>query len=656
MPVANSKSVVNPNAATAPAALEGSDAAKAAMHLSAAANLIERQRHAEAVGHLDEALRLQPAFPEALYNRGSALLALGQWEAALASYDAAIRLNANIPAAFNNRGTALYKLRRYDDALRSYLQALKLHPAYPSALNNCGNVLRDMDRGQESLLFLSEALRLQPRHAGALSNRGHSLLRLGRLGEAAASFAEALEIDPSFDAAPGYLYYARAGVCDWRDHGDLRAKLLTTVQAGRRASLPFPFLFAVDQAAAQLQCAQTSSRLDSPADPTGMSQLSAYHHDRLRIGYLSGDFRDHAVAFLMTGVFEQHDKERFEICAVSLRPPDPSPYGQRIVQAVERFLDVSRFSDAQAASEIRALEIDILVDLTGHTQGARPGILARRPAPIQVNYLGYPGTSGALYMDYLVADDYLIPEALRPHYSEQIVYLPECFQANDDRRPACAQVPRRSEVGLPERGLVLCCFNNSYKVTPAFFDIWMRLLQAIADSVLWLVSGHALTQQNLRQEAQRRGVDPQRLCFAPRVPYEQHLARLACADLFLDTLPFNGGTTVSDALWAGLPVITCSGEAFASRMAGSLLRTMGLPELICRDLAHYEEFARALLADPSRLATLRGQLEEQRSRSVLFNTKRLTRHLEDGYTLMQRAHREGQAARPIFVPLRPADL
>jgi protein O-GlcNAc transferase len=639
--------VVNPSA----------DAEKAATHLSVAATLIERQRHAEALEHLDEALRLQPAFPQALYNRGSALLALGQAEAALASYDAAIRLNPNIPAAFNNRGTALYRLRRFDEALRSYSRALELHPAYPSALSNCGNVLREMDRAAESLPLLSEALRLQPRHAGALSNRGHSLLRLGRLAEAAASFAEAVEVDPSFDAALGFLYYARAGVCDWTDRSTLLTKLMAAFQCERRASLPFPFLLACEEAAAQLHCAQISSRLDSPAHNTGMSRPSPYAHDRrLRVGYLSGDFRDHAVAFLMTGVLEQHDKARFEVSAISLRPPDSGLYGQRIATAVDRFLDVSRLSDAQAAAEIRAAEIDILVDLVGHTQGARPGILALRPAPLQVNYLGYPGTSGAPYVDYLIADDYLIPEGSRAHYTEQIVYLPECFQANDDRRPLNAQPVLRSEVGLPERGPVLCCFNSSFKLTPTFLDIWARLLQATPGSVLWLVAGNALTQQNLRDEAERRGVDPERVHFAPRVPYEQHLARLACADLFLDTLPFNGGTTVSDALWACVPVITCSGEAMAARMGGSLLHTLGLPELICRDLTHYEQFARDLLTDPSRLAALRTRIAKQRSRSALFNTRRFTRHLEHAYTLMHRAHQGGQAPQHLFVPPLAADL
>jgi len=364
--------------------------------------------------------------------------------------------------------------------------------------------------------------------------------------------------------------------------------------------------------------------------------LDAYAHDRLRIAYLSPDFREHAVAYLMTGVLEHHDKRQFEITALSLRARDTGPYGRRIAAAVDRYVDLSRVSDAQAAEQIRALEIDVLVDLVGHTQGSRTNILAPRPAPVQVNYLGYPGTSGASYIDYLLADEYLIPPESRRHYSESIVYLPECFQANDDRRAAAAQVADRTEYGLPAQGLVLCCFNNSFKLTPDCFEIWMRLLRAHPDAVLWLVAQHALTQRNLRHEAQQRGVDPNRLIFAAHLAYEQHLGRLGCADLFLDTLPFNGGTTVSDALWAGLPVISCSGDAFASRMGGSLLRAVGLDELVSSDLPGYERLALALLADRRRLAAIKARLLLQRQHSVLFDTARFTRHLEAAYLLMWR--------------------
>jgi predicted O-linked N-acetylglucosamine transferase (SPINDLY family) len=343
------------------------------------------------------------------------------------------------------------------------------------------------------------------------------------------------------------------------------------------------------------------------------------------------------VAYLMSGVLERHDRGAFELYALSLRPADESPYGRRIRSAVDRFIDLSALSDEQAAELIRTLEIDILVDLVGYTQGARSGILSRRPAPIQVNYLGFPGTLAAPYIDYLLADEYLIPEQQQPHYSEQIVYLPECFQANDDRRFLPQSIPSRGELGLPEQALVLCCFNNTYKINPTLFSLWMRLLHSVPESVLWLLAGSPLIERNLRAEAAARGIDPARLLFAPRLPYEQHLARLAAADLFLDTLPFNGGTTVSDALWVGLPVLSCSGEALAARMGGSLLRAIGLSELIAADLPHYEQLALELLSSRERLASLRERLIAQRSASPLFNTARFTRHLEQALLAMHHA-------------------
>jgi predicted O-linked N-acetylglucosamine transferase (SPINDLY family) len=433
---------------------------------------------------------------------------------------------------------------------------------------------------------------------------------------------------------------AAQSLCDWSSADTQPERIVKSVTDGERGCLPFTFLSVSDCAAAQLRCARTYVAREGGAIGAGLCAGTGYAHDRIRLAYLSGDFRDHAVAFLITGVLEQHDRQRFETIALSLRPEDPGHYGQRIKRAAEHFIDLSGLSDAQAAARIRELEVDILVDLAGFTRGARFGILARRPAPIQVNYLGFPATLGAPYIDYLIADEFLIPVESRPHYAEHIAYLPECFQANDDQRPRNAHVPTRSEAGLPASAIVLCCFNNSYKINPTFFSVWMRLLQATADSVLWLVADDELTQQNLRREAQQRGVDPQRLIFAARLPYAQHLARLALADLFLDTLPFNGGTTVSDALWANLPVLTCAGEAMAARMAGSLLHSIGLSELISFDLAQYEQLALELLHDRPRLAALRSRIASARSSATLFNTARLTRHLEAAYRHMHQTYQQ----------------
>jgi predicted O-linked N-acetylglucosamine transferase (SPINDLY family) len=374
-----------------------------------------------------------------------------------------------------------------------------------------------------------------------------------------------------------------------------------------------------------------------------------YRHDRIRVAYVSADFRVHAVSHLLAGVFERHDRRRFDTFAISLRPEEPSALGQRVKAAFSRFIDVSERSDRDAAELLRALEIDIAVDLTGFTDGLRPQILARRPAPIQVNYLGFPGTMGASYMDYILADAFVIPPAQAQYFSECVVYLPECFQANDDQR-AISGGATRAGAALPEGAFVFCCFNNSHKLNPVMFDIWMRLLDRVPGSVLWLLSAGEAVGRNLRAEAAKRGVDPGRLVFAPRLPYAEHLGRLELADLFLDTLPFNAGATASDALWAGLPVLTCAGEAFAARMAGSILRAVGLPELITHGLADYEARALELAQQPRTLRTLRQTLSDNRRGAPVFDTDRRRRSLESAYVEMWQRHERGQERESFAVP------
>lgn len=323
--------------------------------------------------------------------------------------------------------------------------------------------------------------------------------------------------------------------------------------------------------------------------------------------------------------------------------------GQRIAAAFERFVDASRMTDAEVAALMRELEVDIAIDLTGYTQDNRTAIFAARPAPVQVNYLGFPGGMGAGYMDYIIADAFVIPPAARPHYAEQVVHMPHCFQGNDEQREIAAHRPGREEAGLPESGFVFCAFNNVYKITPPLFDVWMRLLRAVPDSVLWLAVDAPAVRRNLAAEASRRGVEPGRVVFSPRVPYREHLARMGLADLFLDTLPFNAGTTASDALWAGLPVLTCSGEAFAARMAGSLLTAVGLPELITYDLDDYEALALKLATTPALLADIRARLASNRTTSPLFDTEQFCRHLETAYRTMWERQQRGEPPADLWV-------
>jgi predicted O-linked N-acetylglucosamine transferase (SPINDLY family) len=383
--------------------------------------------------------------------------------------------------------------------------------------------------------------------------------------------------------------------------------------------------------------------------PKAPRARAADHGGRIRLAYLSADFRHHATAYLVAELFELHDRDRFEVIGISFGADDRSEVRARLVRAFDRFHDVSSTSDREVASLMQELEVDIAVDLKGHTEGARLPILAARPAPLQVSYLGYPSTMGADFIDYVVADQVVLPLDQQPFYPEKIVHLPECYQVNDSKRRIASRIPARRELGLPEDAFVFCCFNNNWKINAAMFDIWMRLLRAVDGSVLWLFRSNDLATANLRAEAKARGIDPARLVFAPFLDLPDHLARLKRADLFLDTLPCNAHTTASDSLWAGLPVLTCVGHTFAGRVAASLLNCVGLPELVTNDLDEYEALALRLARDPPLLQSIRRRLEQNRLSAPLFDTDRFRRHIEAAYTTMWEMHRRGESPRSFRV-------
>jgi protein O-GlcNAc transferase len=670
------------------------------------ANVLQAlNRHEEAIVGYEHALAANPGFFEALNNRGHSLLLLGRLDEARESFEralallpdnpqalgnhrltlqrqadelhrlglnavrsgetlraleyfkAAIAANPDQAAAHCNLGTAWLDLKRPGEALGCFERALQLAPGYTLARYNHGTALFELRRFAEALVSLEAVLRVDPQHVNALVNHGSALRELQQNDAALVSLERALALAPEVKYVAGAVAYLRLQQCDWTNYEARRARIRELVQQGKAVDAPFSFLSLSDRAAEQRQCAEVFVREQSARPPTqtspGQHRVGERHAEhRIRVAYVSADFREHAVSYLMVGVLEQHDRSRFEIVGVSLRADESSPMGERVRRACDRFLSLSTLSDEQIVQQIRELQVDILVDLVGFTEGVRPGILASRPAPIQVNYLGYPGTMAAPYMDYLLADEFVIPPDQREHYGEQVVYLPECFQANDDRRPVEHSLTR-AQCGLPESALVLCCFNNTFKLSPPFFDIWLRILQQRPQSVLWLLADRPIVQQNLCAYATARGISAERLVFAARLPYAQHLGRLTLADLFLDTLPFNAGTTASDALWAGVPVLTCCGDAFAARMAGSLLNAMRLPELITQSLSEYEQRALELtdVADVSagrapgytaeRLRALRERLAQQRTRAPLFNTPRFTRHLERAYSHMHDLHQRG---------------
>ncbi len=631
-----------------PAAVEATDPDAGDKAVRQAEALILQGNQLEDDGRLEDAeavyadaIRLAPRLARSHLNFGNVRLARHDSNGAIAAYRRAMELQPDYVGAHVNLANALLKTRDFGGALAAYEAALALDPTFFNAMVGRSNALDDLGRVEEAVVAFRRALSLRPGDADALSNLGLLLQRGKRYGEAAECFQRALLSQPGRIWTRGNLCTARLYGCDWRHYDDDVRVLHASVQAGQREINPFQFMIIARSAQAQLHASQAYSRDRFPPATEPLWHGQAYRHDRIRIAYVSADFHSHATAALMAGLFEAHDRSRFEIYGASFGPDDHSPMRQRLIAAFDHFKDLRSNSDLAIAQQLLAWEIDIAVDLKGYTAQARPGIFTHRPAPIQVNYLGFPGSMGTPWIDYLIADRQVVPPEHLAYTSEQVVWLPGSYQVNDRLRPIADHLPDRAQLGLPASAFVYCCFNNNYKITPAVFDIWMRLLGAVAGSVLWLLEDNPEAVANLRREATVRGIDPERLVFAPRMDLPAHLARQRQADLFLDTLPCNAHTTASDALWAGLPVLTCPGDTFASRVASSLLLAAGLPELIAPSLAGYEATALHLARDPARLAEIKRKLGDQRLSCPLFDTDAFRRHLESAFETMWRRHQDG---------------
>ena len=614
----------------------------AAAHANLGLALRQLGRIDEALACHDRALALKPDYAQAHNNRGNALRDLGRHAEALASYDRALALLPDYANALKNRGDTLLDLNRPAEALASYDRALALRPDDAGMGNDRGIALGELGRHAEAVAAFDGVLARNPDYAEARANRANALLDLKRYEEAAGCFATLVERAPHYPFARGQLLHSRMLCCDWTGFDELAAAVRDDVRAGRQSAEPFGWQGVSDSPADLRRCAEIFAAAHFPAAAAPLWRGERYAHERIRVGYLSGEFRQQATSILMAGVFEAHDRDRFELVAFDNGWDDGSAIRARLAGAFDQIVDIGRQSDLDAATLIRRREIDILVNLNGYFGRGRQGVFARRPCPVQVNYLGFPGTLGADYIDYLIADVHVIPPGEEAFYTERVVRLPDCYQANDRRRPIAEVTPTRAEAGLPETGFVFCCFNNNYKIVPAVFALWMRLLARVEGSVLWLFEDNPAAARNLRREAARHGIAPERLVFAPRLPPDSHLARHRLADLFVDTLPYNAHTTASDALWAGLPVLTCMGSAFPGRVAGSLLRAAGLPELVTASLAEYEALALRLATTPSLLADYRARLAAQRASCPLFDTDRFRRHIEAAYVEMVARQRRGE--------------
>jgi predicted O-linked N-acetylglucosamine transferase (SPINDLY family) len=629
------------------------DAQAVDARINLGATYLELQRPGDALECLQGACRQAPGSPDCWCGLGNALMALKQPVEAFDAYSNALRLRADHAGALCGRCAAALALQRPAAALADADAALGAGQASATLLNNLGNALAQLDRAAEALLRYEEALRLDPASTDALYNQAALLRKLARPADAAETCARLLSIAPQHQHVLGLHFQLCMDLCEWREYQAMATRLMDSAGEHRDVVNPMTLLLldspqaqrrGVERFAAE-QCLAVSAQ--SPPAFANSTHVSARRESgprKIRIAYLSADFREHPVAQLLVGVLEQHDRARFEVLGFSFSAAEPGSFGRRVRNAFDFVFDVQDQPDEEVAARLRERQIDIAIDLMGFTQGQRIGIFAHRAAPIQVAYLGFAGTTGVHCLDYLIADRVSLPDSLQEFFSEQIVRLPQCLLPNDDQR-AAGPTPPRSLLGLPESGIVFCAFTNSCKINPPIFDVWMNVLRECPGSVLWLREASVHATANLAREARQRGVSPARLIFAPRMDeMADHLARLSCADVFLDTSPYNAHSTACDALWAGVPMVTCKGRTLASRIAASALHEVGLANLAAETLGEYQQIILRLARQPRELREIRAHLQSARLESPLFQTARYTRHLERAFETMQQRARCGTAA------------
>lgn len=626
----------------------------------------------------DKAIKLNPNYDEAWSNKGNVLYELKRYDEALVHHEKALSLNPNYVAAWSNKGNTLHELKRYDEAIAHYDKALMLQPDCAESCSNKGNTLNELKRYDEALVLLDKALSIKPDNLGAWLNKGNALGGLKHYDEAVIHFNKVLSLDPNhsvawrnkgnalneinqyieaiacfekaFELNPdcywllGDLIHSKMKICAWQDLEENLSTLSRRVDSLEKITSPFPLIALVDDAMLHRKSSEIYSQSRFPSNKILGNISKRPVQEKIRLGYFSADFKNHPVSYLTAELFELHDKNQFEIIAFSFGINDGGDMRLRLIQAFNQFFDVSAMSDLEIAKLSRDLHIDIAIDLGGYTTDSRTAIFAYRAAPIQISYIGYLGTMGAGYYDYLLADKTIIPESLQAFYSERIVYLPS-YQVNDRKRIISDMAIKRRDLGLPENGFVFCCFNNNYKILPETFDGWMRILSAVEGSVLFLYADKKEAKDNLQKEAEARGIHSSRLVFGERLPTEEYLARYRACDLFLDTTPYNAGTTASDALWVGLPVLTMIGESFAGRVAASILHAIELPELVTSSQADYESLAIELATNSLMLDSIKQKLMSNRLTTPLFDTPLFTRNLESAYIEMnQRNHADLQIA------------
>jgi len=606
-----------------------------------------------AIKHFQQALLLQPKDLDIQFNLANTLLMIERFEEAAGYYRRLLRVlprNDDVREALchclTSLGNQAHVSGNFVQAEACFAEALQFNQQDAAIYYNLGNAQRELGKPTEAAKSYSHAIKLMPDDADTYNNLGNVQRELGQLDLAVASYQKALALNPQLHHAKVHLVHQKQHMCDWQGLTDEINEIRNWVTIQPQAQIsPFAFLAMPGTSAAeQKQCADNWVRnryasLLELAERTGFSKQKKPAGVKIKIAYMSADFRLHPLAFLVSELLELHDRSRFEIIGFSYGVDDKSEARKRIQNACDAFHDIRLLTDLDAAKKIHDCDIDILVDLTGFTQNSRCGIVALRPAPVSISWLGFPGTMGGFadtdnktkaLFDYILTDSFITPPETAQNYSERLALLPHSYQPNDRKRPI-ANLATRKECGIAENAFVFCCFNQTFKITQDYFDVWMRLLKAKPNSVLWLLECNRWAKQNLLAHAAQRGIAQERLMFAPRVAIAEHLARHAHADLFLDTAPYNAHTTCSDALWMGVPVLTCVGETFASRVAGSLIKTAGLDALITYSLQEYENKALQLADNPQLLADMKQKLLNEKMTSPLFDTEQFARGLERIY-------------------------
>ena len=603
----------------------------------------------KALDFFRRSIKADPKNAIAYSNLGNVFLELEKYKEAIANYDKAIALDPKYAEAWSNKGNALTKLKKFESALKAYSTALLTNPNYTEAWSNKGACLGAMQLFDEAIAHVSKGIEINPNYSSAWLNLGQIYGDMGQHEQSLQSYEKALQKNPSADFLEGLTLYLKALIGDWATYQEDINSLLVNVTEGKKATPPLAFLSFIDSPKDQLKVAQIWAKNESPTINT-LAAITKYQNQKIKIAYFSADFRDHPVSYLTAELFELHNRNRFEIYGFSTRKAEASPIRTRLISSFDHFIEVDDLSDKEVAVLARQLQIDIAIDLGGHTQHARTGIFAHRAAPIQVNYLGFAGTMGATYIDYIIADKIVIPAEFSECYTEKKVYLPHSYMVDDSKRQPANKKNFRAEFGLPEDGVIFCCFNNSYKFNPTRVASFAKILIGVPNSVIWVTGNNPSFRKNLIAEFAKNGIPNSRIIFAdPIAAMEDHLARYQLADLFLDTSPYNAHTTALDSLKGGTPIVSLIGKSFASRVGASLLTTVGLPELIVQSEEEFIALSIKLGKDPHALQLLKEKLSNNLKITPLFDTNLFCKHLEIGYQAMHQKHLENLPPSDIYI-------